>query len=109
MPYDWTKHVDSNRISTAAGGAAARRDGVALNRAAPKGLRFSSEFYLRWALDNVMNALSFCTTQAESDSILFLLEALKETDEMMPYLTVADRKLLQKLFNPGTANQGELF
>lgn len=62
MSYNWKRHVDAdyNRKAAGWGGGSAL-----LGRRAPQGLRFSFDFYVRWAFDNVENMMLFAAPEQE--------------------------------------------
>lgn len=92
MPYDWTQHLSSDRMSRSAGGAVARGGGVFVNTRAPKALRFDPAFYFRWAFDNVINSLQFAETDIEKEWLLELYDVFVTVDEELNYLSSIQKR-----------------
>lgn len=108
MAYDWTKHVSRATIESGGREGALGGQAVYVSKRAPKALRFSSEFYLRWAFDNVIDSLDFENDPDTRDAIFFVLEGLEAVDNVKPFMTVADRQILARYLN-GQHPQERLF
>lgn len=103
MSYDWTQHVSRGTVERRPGGVGAGGRAF-LGKDAPAGLRFTSSFYLQWAFDNVMKALSFATDD-ERGYVEDLCEWMRELDEDMTYLTAYQRRDYAKLVQPSPADE----